>query len=102
MQTAAPGGMLVSSLGWRAFWHRDATFPVASLPSRVVKSTIETAVWRPHILEFFLMLRVVNLATRSSIPTRSTVPKSSTMECLVTTVIYDLSQAEVLRNTGRG
>src|SRR5665213_385534 len=102
MQIAATGGILLSSLGWRAFWQSDATLPGVSLPSSVVTSTIETAVFRPQSLDFFLMLRVVNLATRSSIPTRSTVPKSSTLECLDTTVIYDLSQAEVLRNTGRG
>jgi hypothetical protein len=38
-------------------------------------------------LDFLLMLRVVNLATRSSIPTRSTEPKSSVNACLVTAEI---------------
>src|SRR4029079_15638171 len=77
MQTAATGGTSGSSDGRRAFAQSDATFPGVSLPSRVVKSTIETAVVRPHNLDFFLIERVWNLATRSSIPTWSTVPTSS-------------------------
>src|SRR3954465_2274833 len=77
MQTAATGGTDASKLGRRAFWHSDAIFPGVSFPSSVVRSTIDTAVRRPHSLEPFLMLRVVNLATRSSIPTWSTVPISS-------------------------
>src|SRR5665213_2051711 len=101
MQIAATGGILLSSLGWRAFWQSDATLPGVSLPSSVVRSTIETAVFRPQSLDFFLMLRVVNLATRSSIPTRSTVPKSSTLECLDTSVIYDLGQPRFLQSPDR-
>src|SRR5258705_4925732 len=77
MHTAATGGTSGSSLGWRAFWQRDRTFPGVSFPSRVVRSTIETAVVRPHNFDFFLMLRVANLATRSSTPTWSTEPVSS-------------------------
>jgi hypothetical protein len=38
---------------------------------------METASFKPRILEAFLMLRVVYFATRSSIPTASTVPISS-------------------------
>ena len=69
MQTAATGGTSGSALGRLAFWHSDATLPGVSFPSSVVRSTIETAVFRPHTFELFLMLRVVNLATRSSMPT---------------------------------
>ena len=69
MQTAATGGTSGSALGRLAFWQSDAIFPGVSFPSSVVRSTIETAVLSPHSLEPFLMLRVVNLATRSSIPT---------------------------------
>src|SRR2546423_7675132 len=77
MHTAATGGISGSALGRRAFWQSDATLPGVSLPSSVVRSTIETAVFRPQTFDPFLMLRVVNFATRSSIPTWSTVPISS-------------------------
>ena len=53
----------------RAFWHSEATFPGVSLPSSVVRSTIETANRRPKHFDFFFRLRVLNLATRSSMPT---------------------------------
>ena len=45
------------------------TFPGVSLPSSVVRSTIETANRRPKHFDFFFRLRVLNLATRSSMPT---------------------------------
>ncbi len=45
--------MLASPDGRSAFSHRDATFPGVSLPSNVVRSTIETAVRRPQSLEAF-------------------------------------------------
>src|ERR1700694_4137446 len=77
MQTAATGGTSGSKLGRRAFWQSEATLPGVSLPSSVVRSTMETAVLSPQSLELFLMLRVWNLATRSSIPTWSTVPLPS-------------------------
>ena len=69
MQTAATAGTSGSALGRLAFWQSDATFPGVSFPSSVVRSTIDTAVLRPQTFEFFFMLRVVNFATRSSIPT---------------------------------
>src|SRR4026207_83785 len=77
MHTAATGGTSGSSLGWRAFWQRERTLPGVSFPSRVVRSTMETAVVRPHNFDFFLMLRVANFATLSSTPTWSTEPVSS-------------------------
>jgi hypothetical protein len=57
------GGTSGSSLGWRAFWQSERTFPGVSFPSSVVRSTIDTAVVSPHTLDFFLMLRVANFAT---------------------------------------
>ena len=61
MQTAATGGTDSSELGRRAFWQSDATLPGVSLPSSVVRSTIDTAVLKPQSLEPFLMLRVCEL-----------------------------------------
>src|SRR5688500_12058433 len=77
MHTAATDGTSGSVLGARAFWHSEAILPGVSLPSRVVRSTIDTAVLSPHSFEPFLMLRVANLATRSSMPTWSTGPTSA-------------------------
>src|SRR5688572_9508273 len=77
MHTAATDGTSGSVLGARAFWQSDAILPGVSLPSRVVRSTMDTAVLSPHSFDPFLMLRVANLATRSSMPTWSTGPTSS-------------------------
>src|SRR5687767_14376642 len=77
MHTAATDGTSGSVLGARAFWHSDAILPGVSFPSSVVRSTMLTAVFSPHSFEPFLMLRVANLATRSSMPTWSTGPTSS-------------------------
>ena len=63
--------------GRSAFLQRDSILPGVSLPSRVVRSVIDTAVFRPQTFAAFLTLRVVNFATRSSTPTWSTAPTSS-------------------------
>jgi hypothetical protein len=44
-------GRRAASCGCRAFWQREATLPGVSLPSSVVRSTIETAVFRPQSFE---------------------------------------------------
>src|SRR5581483_8334664 len=51
--------------------------PGVSLPSSVMWSSIETAFFRPHSFEDFLIDGVVYLATRSSTPMQSTGPTSS-------------------------
>ena len=56
-------------MGRSAFWHSEATFPGVSLPSRVVRSIIEAAIFKPASLASFFRLRLVNLAARSSTPT---------------------------------
>jgi hypothetical protein len=76
-QTAAVVGQSSPGWGWRAFWQSEATLPGVSLPSRVVRSTIETERFRPKTLEAFLIERVWYFATLSSMPVASTGPTSS-------------------------
>ena len=59
--------------GWIAFLQCDFTLSGVSLPSRVVRSTMETARRRPCSFAEVLMERLVNEAARASVMTRSVV-----------------------------
>src|SRR5580658_6314758 len=73
-QTAAQlGTPYLASAGWRALRQRYATLPGVSLPSSVVRSIIETAIFSPASFAEVLMLRFVKDVARSSAITASTV-----------------------------
>src|SRR5918996_1661218 len=71
--TAAHEGISgVVGAGQTALAHRLRTLPGVSAPSRVVRSTIDTARRMPCCLAVVLMERLPSRAARSSMPTRST------------------------------
>jgi len=70
---ATCGTSSIPGRGERALAHSDRTLSGESLPSSVVKSTIESARRRPASLAVVLIERVANEAARASVITRSTV-----------------------------
>src|SRR4051812_8329376 len=67
------GTSYLGSMGVIALPQRKATLPGVSLPSRVVRSIMATAIFRPGSLAVHLMLRFVKEAARSSTMTWSTM-----------------------------
>src|SRR3954453_16960332 len=74
--TAATEGISgMAGAGQTAFAHRCRTLPCVSEPSRVVRSTIDTASRMPCCFAVVLIERLPSVAARSSMPTRSTCPR---------------------------